>query len=100
MTANPRDALAFKHFPAEWCRIVNKPGASKKRQQLRKRGEEAETVLALRAKGASCATCNGYEKAPHPKELGFTHYCAADSDFHGYVGALATGLCHRWAERK
>ena len=94
----PRDALAAKHYPKEWAAVANRPGASKKRQQLRQRAEHAEHRVSLQHQGASCASCNGYREAP--QGIGFAHQCDADSDFYGSAEAKANGLCHRWKPKQ
>lgn len=88
-----RSELAAKRFPKEWAVWSTRtgPGASKRRQQLRKAAEDAIVMDGLRSKNASCATCSSFE----PRGPGGPH-CAKDSDFHGYTLVLPTDLCARW----
>lgn len=92
---DPRSRLAAELFPREWAAIANKPGASKKRQQLRQRAEEALKLRDLRGQGASCATCRNFQTRGGPGKP----WCEADSDFQGYPVALPDGLCGMWAGR-
>lgn len=89
---DPRSRLAAEMFPAEWAKVASLPGASKRRNYLRHRAEVEKTLRALRAAGASCATCRSFERRPHGKEM----ICAANSDFHGYQITGPDGLCARF----
>ena len=98
-TDDPRSRLAAEMFPREWAAVASRPGASKKRQQLRQRAEEEVKLNDLRASGASCATCGSYRTAdPTPGMKG--PWCAAESDWKGFVRAKPDGLCiHHHAPR-
>lgn len=97
-TTAERDALAAKMFPAEWARVANVTGATNARQKLRRRAEDAVKLRELRATGASCATCSSFQSASG-MHLSIANYCAAESDFHGYVEAKAGGLCLHHRQR-
>ncbi|MGR0185486.1 hypothetical protein [Azospirillum aestuarii] len=89
---DPRSRLAAELFPREWAAVATRPGASKKRQQLRQRAEAELKLRGLRASGASCATCGSYrtsDPTPGMKEP----WCAAESDWKGFVRANPDGLC-------
>lgn len=90
-----RDELAAHYFPQQWAAIATLPGASKKRQQLRKAAETRRYMIALRAEGARCGTCNSYTKMPHDDRM----YCAAKSDFSGYTVTFETSLCGDWSAK-
>lgn len=91
--SDSRSDLAAARFPDEWRKwsALTGKAASKRRQQLRKAAEEAVIMDGLQASGASCATCVGFVR-----EGPCGSYCSADSDFHGYMLAQASGLCVRW----
>lgn len=87
-----RSQLAAKLFPREWATVANLPGASKARQKLRQRAVTEVKLRALRAAGASCATCRSFEKRdPTPGIKG--PWCSAKSDWEGYVLAKPNDLC-------
>jgi hypothetical protein len=93
---DPRSELAAARFPAEWKKWCARtgPGASKRRQQLRKAAEDTVKIDVLRANAASCGTCANFQKkgpyGPH---------CELDSDFHGYALTQAANLCSRWTAK-
>lgn len=105
MTASKaeRDALAAKLFPREWAAVAMRLGASKKRNQLRKRAEEKaarDAAIAPHiAAGHCCGNCNEFEPYPGPGNKD-RFICAMDSDFRGYAIARADGLCPLWRARK
>lgn len=74
-----------------------KSPAARLRARERKLAAYEAAMAPLRAAGASCSTCDNYEKAP--ASIGFSHHCAADEDHGAYVKAEANGLCPRWRER-
>jgi len=97
---DPRSLLAAKMFPQEWAATQTKRYASRARQRLRQRAEREvayETAMApLRDKGASCATCQHFERMP--MTLNKMH-CDLHSDFWGYAEAKPDGLCPSHKEK-
>lgn len=89
------DALAASMFPRLWAEAERLTGRKRRerRRSLRRRAEYEAAMIRLREAGRSCATCSSFEKAPFPAK---GMICDADSDFHGYTKAEATGLCPRW----
>jgi hypothetical protein len=69
ITDDPRSQLAANLLPREWAAVANKPGASKKRHQLRQMAEAEQRMKELRAAGAKCATCRSY-RANGPEKRG------------------------------
>ena len=92
-TTAERDALAARYFPREWAAAATKPGASKKRQQLRRNAEMAQERDRLRASGARCAICRSFVASDPPSLRGHGPWCRAESDFNGYTAARPDGLC-------
>jgi hypothetical protein len=90
-----RDDLAAYMFPKEWARVVLMAGATKKRQQLRKRAEQQVIFDQFLAAGRSCASCCHFEFADAVNKM----TCAMGSDFYGYQIAKANGLCLDWSAR-
>lgn len=66
----------------------------KQRYRTRKLAEHHTAMDALRTKGASCATCTGFAKAPHGLQ---GHVCEPESDFHGYAMTTADRLCIKYS---
>lgn len=90
---DPRSQLAIRLFPREWAKANAKiRGASKARNNLRKRAEYHVQREALRATGAACATCRYFSPWPGPGPKG-RMICDVGSDFHGYQEAKPDGLC-------
>lgn len=90
-----RDDLASYMFPKEWARFVLRPGATKKRQQLRKRAEQQVIFDRLFAAGRSCASCRHFEFTSAINKT----TCAMGSDFYGYQIETADGLCVDWSAK-
>lgn len=92
------DDLAAAMFPAEWAAASRATGkrAQNRRRSLRRQAEYESAMVPLRAAGRSCGSCDSFEKAPFPTK---GMICDAESDFHGYTRAEATGLCPRWRAR-
>lgn len=93
-----RDALAAQMFPEAWAAVATLPGASKKRQQIRKRAEERQAMTALQATGARCGNCEHYEEIPTPGNKGRMH-CSMQSDFDGWALTFETSLCLDWSKK-
>jgi hypothetical protein len=77
--------------------------AGEKRRRARKRERdrlayEAE-IKPLREAGAKCGNCQSFQRGSNINIGADKHYCAAESDFEGYVITTADGLCllHRRA---
>lgn len=91
-----RSALAALMFPQQWAAVAQLPGASKRRQQLRKRAEHAVALQALRGAGARCLTCRAFRR--DPMFPGHGTWCDTHSDFHGYQAATGDDLCLSYRE--
>ena len=91
-----RDARAVRFLPTQWARVAGKVGASKARQNLRRLAEHMEKEAQLRADGASCASCRSFKRESPSSMPSLGSWCAAQSDFHGYVPMPSTELCTRW----
>jgi hypothetical protein len=79
------------------------PGERRRRARKRERDRiayEAE-MNPLRDAGASCGSCASFKRGSNVTIGADKHYCAAESDFEGYVIVRADGLCpkHRALSR-
>jgi hypothetical protein len=77
---------------------ASSPGERKRRQAKRERDRSAyhSAMMALRAAGRSCGSCQHFG---HARSLG-KRCCELDSDFEGYVIRTADELCPRWAAQR
>jgi len=92
------DKAIAQAWPFEWARANRaKPGASKRRNNLRKRWRYAEELKAFLAANpsASCATCRHWE--PVPRSTDNSKHCSIESDFYGYQIVKPDYVCTRWA---
>jgi hypothetical protein len=71
------------------------PGERLRRQRKRERDRIAyEAAIApLRAAGAACRNCVSFKQGTGMNVRRDQHYCAADSDYEGYVIAHADRIC-------
>lgn len=76
------------------------PGEKRRRKAKRERDRARHQAAydALKALGASCATCRHFAKAPFSLG-GKGHICERDSDFEGYVRTTASDLCINFAQK-
>ncbi len=95
---DPRSQLAAQMFPIEWARVATKPGASKKRQQLRQRAERECRLREIRNTGASCASCWAYRL--QPMSLDEQWICEMGSGGGAYQIANANDLCLSYGRRE
>lgn len=77
-------------WPEKWANCRN----SKARNHLRKRFKVENELARLREQGAACGNCASFKKNATVK----SYICEANSDFHGYQIASASGLCTDWTD--
>ncbi len=76
-------------------RMMVSPGERRRRQRKRERDRIAyEAAIApLRAAGANCGNCRSFKRGSAINIGVDKHYCAVESDFHGYAIARAEEIC-------
>ena len=93
------DAAIAEAWPGKWAKAndQSRPGASKRRNQLRKAWATAKKLDALSEQGAACETCANFGLT---RALGgLKTICELRSDFEGYQLADPANLCADWKAR-
>ncbi len=88
------DAEIAAKWPQEWAKANHsRPGASKRRNNLRKRYRYVMELEAFVRENptAKCANCRHMSTVNYSKP-----YCELDSDFHGYQTVALDYVCVRW----
>lgn len=91
------DADIAAAWPARWAKAnASRPGASKRRNNLRRQWRLHRELTAFVAANptAGCANCAHYRPVPHDARK----CCDLDSDFHGYMMTPPEHVCTRWKD--
>lgn len=89
------DAALAAAWPARWAKANDsRPGASKRRNNLRKAWRAHLAFVAFKAANpeACCGNCDSFKPMPHDSRM----QCEAESDFYGYQIVTADGVCTKW----
>lgn len=89
------DTEIAQSWPARWAKANDpRPGASKRRNNLRKAWQQHLAYQAFKDAhpDASCASCANRGRMPHDARM----TCDLDSDFHGYSLVAPEHVCTRW----
>jgi hypothetical protein len=95
-----KDALAAQMFPKQWAAIQGKANGSKRRAALRKRVDFEIAMRELRARGASCASCQHMSKRNYFRTETEQFMCDIGSDFYGEQITQPRSLCTSWKARE
>jgi hypothetical protein len=88
------DAAIAAAWPDRWAKAnADRPGASKRRNNLRKvwRAHLSHSAFVAANPDARCGNCANFKQMLFSEK----HYCELDSDFHGYAITQADGVCIR-----
>lgn len=93
------DAAIAKAWPDRWARAnSNRPGASKRRNNLRKAWHASEALKQFRVANpnARCGNCAHMGLTP----ISDKPHCENDSDFYGYQLVDLDNVCVRWEHQQ
>jgi hypothetical protein len=91
------DEQIAREWPQRWAKANEpRPGASKRRNNLRKCWKYAQEIACFRAANptARCETCRNWQPVPHSKKA--ERHCSVQSDFYGYQITKPDAVCTYW----